>query len=314
MAFNNSRAARDKRQVEQLSIKLSLENALTSQLRGFFKRMSSDFRAAYSSTGRIIDVRSYEDELIDILRPHYRKTAKKFSRTLRTEIKSVFLLDMEYKQDDSEVDGEIRAFVNVTPIIQAGYIIQTTEDIVTQAVAATIAQQLLTGQSMTNEQIAAAAAVEITRKNAARAPMIAQTETQRAAEGTKFIEANTLIQTGAEVNGITVSDATEKEWNAVLDSQTRTAHVKADGQRRSVNEPYLVKDQLLNYPGDTSLGATLDNVINCRCGSQFVISQNIISAEQVDIRPRDFSQQGSPLITRFLEKYQIKSCSHYHNY
>lgn len=312
MAFRNSRAARDRRQLEELALKRSLENALAGRLRGFFRRISSDFRVAYSATGLIINVRDYEDELVDILRPHYRAVSRRFGRRLRREIRTAFHLDMEYKQDDPEVDGEIRNFVNVTPVIQAGFIISSTENIISDIVTATIAEQLITGQAMTNAQIASAAGIEIARRNQSRADTIAQTETQKAAEASKFIEADMLIQTGSEVNGFTVSDMTVKEWNAVLDTNTRDFHATADGQRRPVNEPYLVNDELLNYPGDTSLGASLNNVINCRCGSQFVIDANTISAEQVDLRPRDFSQAGSPLIVRYMQLHNIPMCEHFH--
>lgn len=313
MAFNNSEAARQKRVIRDLQLKISLENALTGKLRGFFRRLTSDFRAIYTSTGQILNVSNYEDELIDILRPHYRSVAKKFSRNVRKEIKSIFLLNMEYKQEDPEIDGEIRAFVNVTPVIQAGYIIDTTQNVINQVVQSIIAQQIVTGQVLSNAEIASKSAIEINKKNIARASMIAQTETQKAAEGVKFIEANTLISTGSEVNGQQVSDMTQKEWNAVLDTNVRSFHADADGQRRPVDQPYLVNDELLNYPGDTSLGASLNNVINCRCGSQYVIDAQTITAEQVDLRPRDFSQAGSPLITRFLKLNNIQACP-FHNH
>lgn len=311
MVFRNSRAARDRRQLNDLTLKLSLENRLVASLRGFFRRLTSDFRVAYIATGQIINVRSYEEELIDILRPHYRLVARRFSRNLRNEIRSVFALDMEYKQEDPEVDGEIRNFVNVTPLIQSGFIIAATENIITDIVTGVVAQQILSGQILSNEQVANEAAVLINRRNAARATVIAMTETQKAAEGVKFTEADMLIRTGSEVNGMQVSDMSEKEWNAVLDTRVRSFHADADGQRRPVNEPYLVNDELLNYPGDSSLGASLNNTINCRCGSQFVIDANTIGAEQVDVRPRDFTMTGSPLILRFMEMNNIKPCSHY---
>lgn len=313
MAFNNSKAARNRRAQQDLAVKLALEAGLASSLRVFFRKLSSDFRIAYSSSGSIINTNVYLDELVDILRPHYRKVSSKFARSLRANIKSHFMLSMEYKQDDQEVDGEIRNFVNTVPLIQAGFIIASTQNIIDDIVGSVIAAQLSLGKALSNKEIADKSYVELNKRNTVRATTIATTETQKAAEGTKFLEANTLINTGAEVNGLQVSKMTTKEWNAVLDTHTRSFHAVADGQRKPVDEPYSVDNELLMYPGDTSLGASLYNVINCRCGSQFVIDTNTLTAEQVDLRPRDFSVAGSPLIVRSFEPEQ-KSCQCCKNY
>lgn len=54
-----------------------------------------------------------------------------------------------------------------------------------------------------------------------------------------------------------------KEWVAVVDSRTRDAHKKADGQRVPINEPFIVNGEKLMYPGDPNGSA--ENIINCRC-------------------------------------------------
>lgn len=64
-----------------------------------------------------------------------------------------------------------------------------------------------------------------------------------------------------------------KEWLSQRDDRVRQPpasaynHVAADGQQKPLREPYDVSDQQLMFPGDTSLGATAGNVINCRCSS-----------------------------------------------
>jgi hypothetical protein len=59
----------------------------------------------------------------------------------------------------------------------------------------------------------------------------------------------------------------KKEWLAILDSKTRPAHVRADGQQVGLNEPYIVDGESLRFPRDP-LGSA-KNVINCRCISDY---------------------------------------------
>lgn len=68
-------------------------------------------------------------------------------------------------------------------------------------------------------------------------------------------------QSAAKETGLTL----EKEWYASKDEATREAHDLADGQRRPIDEPYIVDGEELMFPGDTSLGASAGNVCRCRC-------------------------------------------------
>lgn len=54
-----------------------------------------------------------------------------------------------------------------------------------------------------------------------------------------------------------------KVWVAVGDNRTRLAHKEADGQTVPINEPFIVHNEKLMYPGDPNGSA--ENVINCRC-------------------------------------------------
>ena len=97
---------------------------------------------------------------------------------------------------------------------------------------------------------------------------IATTETSYAAEQTKFDEVtsmqemNIILPDGRRMNDVDVY----KQWVARF-INTRPWHAEAHGQIRRFNEPYIVKEERLMFPMDTSLGASLDNVINCYCSS-----------------------------------------------
>ena len=62
-----------------------------------------------------------------------------------------------------------------------------------------------------------------------------------------------------------LSNKTWKVWHTILDGREREAHHFADGQRVPVTTPFVVGNEPMMYPKDTSLGASLENVIGCRC-------------------------------------------------
>ena len=61
-----------------------------------------------------------------------------------------------------------------------------------------------------------------------------------------------------------------KKWMAANQERTRPGHRGANGQIVAFDEPFLVANgngqlEPLMFPGDTSLGASASNVIQCRC-------------------------------------------------
>lgn len=58
-----------------------------------------------------------------------------------------------------------------------------------------------------------------------------------------------------------------KAWVTVGDSKVRPAHQAANFQIVPYDEPFVVMGELLNEPGDNSLGASLENTSGCRCSS-----------------------------------------------
>lgn len=56
-----------------------------------------------------------------------------------------------------------------------------------------------------------------------------------------------------------------KEWIATGDNRTREEHANANGQQVPADQPFIVGGEELMYPGDVSLGASPENIVNCRC-------------------------------------------------
>ena len=56
-----------------------------------------------------------------------------------------------------------------------------------------------------------------------------------------------------------------KRWVSMKDKRVRETHSIVDEDVKLIQEPFLVGDSLLMYPKDTSLGASPEEIVNCRC-------------------------------------------------
>lgn len=54
-------------------------------------------------------------------------------------------------------------------------------------------------------------------------------------------------------------------WVSMRDENVRNNHWNADGQTVPVNEPFIVGGYKMMFPLDDSLGAPIEEIINCRC-------------------------------------------------
>ena len=106
-------------------------------------------------------------------------------------------------------------------------------------------------EGLSERDIAAQIAAVAPTKSASRAQTIARTETHSAS--------TFAAQSSAEATGLTLV----KVWVSARGERTRPDHDEADGQRRALNEPFIVGGEPLMYPGDP-IGSP-EQVINCRC-------------------------------------------------
>ena len=91
------------------------------------------------------------------------------------------------------------------------------------------------------------------RNVSARSMVIARTEVIGASNAASYMGAKS---TGLKLN---------KQWLATRDSRTRETHAEADGQEVGMDEPFVIGGERLMWPGDTSLGASGAQTVNCRC-------------------------------------------------
>ena len=94
-----------------------------------------------------------------------------------------------------------------------------------------------------------------------RGENIARTEALQSLNQSADMAMRQAIDEGLINNG----DVT-KEWDASGDKRVRPTHAAMDGQRKGMDEPFTSPSGAqLMFPGDSSLGAGAEEVINCRC-------------------------------------------------
>lgn len=61
-----------------------------------------------------------------------------------------------------------------------------------------------------------------------------------------------------------------KRWDTVMDGKERETHGEANGQIALIGELFEVGGALMMHPCDDSLGAGVDEIVNCRCSCTFL--------------------------------------------
>lgn len=101
-----------------------------------------------------------------------------------------------------------------------------------------------------------------------RANTIARTESLNALRAGRAEGVQQAIEQGA-------ASGVRKRWSTSGDERVREDHVAMDGTEADLDEPFELPDgSLMNEPGDTSLGASADQVIQCRCLAEYFVDWN----------------------------------------
>lgn len=84
-------------------------------------------------------------------------------------------------------------------------------------------------------------------------------------------EVNTILN-GEEYNAAVKNGCTKKRWKSYRDEKVRADHADVDGQVVEINCPFHVGEYMMMYPKDDSLGAGLEEIVNCRCSVEYLYS------------------------------------------
>lgn len=60
-----------------------------------------------------------------------------------------------------------------------------------------------------------------------------------------------------------------KTWNTIMDGKERDSHAEVNGVTIPINEPFELPGGMLMMPGDDSMGASDDELANCRCACSY---------------------------------------------
>ena len=82
-------------------------------------------------------------------------------------------------------------------------------------------------------------------------------------------EANAILN-GEEYSNAVKNGCTKKRWKSYRDEKVRADHADVDGQVVEINRPFRVGEYLMMYPKDDSLGAGLEEIVNCRCSVEYL--------------------------------------------
>lgn len=256
--------------------KIRFERMLASELRSFNRRLSRQAIIEFDQGAGAVNAAQFQDELTGILETHYARVGEPFSSQIIDELPE----DIEASNAEVIViAAALASFFSTRAREQSEIITVTNQSDALVAVdrANMIAQEEVeAGRPQARRTTAVQAGAELSRRLSGRVGGIATLETQAAAEAAKGTEAQVLTRQLPSVTGGTLREVdVTKDWFTVGDERVRPAHVAADSQTRSLNKPFSVGGESLRWPGDTSLGASVGNVIRCLHPDSLVDANNI---------------------------------------
>jgi uncharacterized protein with gpF-like domain len=104
-----------------------------------------------------------------------------------------------------------------------------------------------------SHQIAMRILTSVRSRRPARSEVIGHTEVHAASN---YGSLSAAQQTRAQM---------AKFWVHMADNRVRDSHRAAGGQRRTLDDAFLVSGERLMFPGDVSMGASPGTVVRCRC-------------------------------------------------
>lgn len=128
---------------------------------------------------------------------------------------------------------------------------------------------IIPGERLTVDQVNMIARAYSTKLLQSYAKQFAQTYAGQAYESGR----NQAIAQAID-GGKVDREAIKKKWRTMRDERVRHSHVKLDRVTIPYDEPFIsVLGNLMMYPHDASLGASEDDLMNCRCSIEYVISK-----------------------------------------
>lgn len=245
----------------QLKMKIDLERLFRPEVRKVFNSIKKDMRITIAVTGMPPNIDNYKRVWEGVLLNHYKRVQRRFKGAVKPGKQTA---------EDDLLELALKAWREGQTITQAAIINETTKKNMREAIRLARQRAIEEGVQLTEQELAYSSTGIFAKKFSGRESGIIITETQTAAESAKYAEAE--VYSGikpAILGGQPTENSTTKRWLTVGDKRVRPIHRLANGQIKPLQEPYVVNNQFLMYPGDSYYGATPDNIANCRCISVY---------------------------------------------
>lgn len=255
---------------QELKDKISIEVPFETAIWKFFKKLINDEKEALGVKKKQINFNTYNDELIQLLMTQYGRAQKKaLGFFIKDPLVKSTLTDQELLIIKNSTIRQTTEYMKRRADVISKEIMETTKQNLQQSYTTVDKFIIDNGLKVTEQERLSMVMSKFTTKLENRKQTIAITETQNIFETVKKVEAistaERLTRQGKNL---------QKRWNSKLDSHTRPAHAMAHGQRVPITGLYTVAGESLEYPGDTSHGASVGNTIRCRCSSMYVLMQD----------------------------------------
>lgn len=249
-----------------LALSLKQEKKMKEKLASHFKEVSDDVRNHYARHSKLPSFDDHRETIKSIIKDNYMETGGFASRTFRDEFENgVDQIDDEII--DELISNRIERDSEDHSDYASDLISETTENNFKDYIKEAIAIAATAGVLLSARDIAEAIGDKFDDTSEGRIDTIATTETGIAISDGQLDEIQAMEDVKADFeDGTNITEYSRtKTWVAILDERTRPWHADADGQTVRINETFIVNGEELMMPRDDSLGASEDNVINCRC-------------------------------------------------
>lgn len=241
-------------------LKVRMERRLSRKMVGQFNAIAKETKKNYITNKNILWVAAFMPAFLFMIEDHYLKVARIFAKRVNTG--DILLTDEEFDLLRRTIQIAAKNNANVS----AKEILDTAQKEINDSFGEAQLEALNKQKVLSTRKLASIASAKFKQKSMARAKTtIPITQTQQAAEKTKFNVVNahhTSVKKPVKAIGI-------KTWHTVGDEKVRIAHRAANFQTQLLSLPFDVGGEELMQPGDSSLGATAGNTINCRCSAQY---------------------------------------------
>jgi len=241
-------------------VKMRLERRLSMKMVSQFNAIASDTKKHYITTKNVLLALLFLPEMQYLIENHYLTVAKVFAKRVNKD-------DVKLTIDEAKIlRNKIMQDAKRNADVSSKEILDTVQRDINASFAEARTEALKKQEVLSTRKLASIMSAKFKRKSIARAKTtIPLTQTQQAAEKTKYNVFNAhhnAINKPNKKTGI-------KTWHTIGDDRVREAHREANLQSQQLNLPFEVGGEQLMQPGDTSLGATPGNTINCRCSAQY---------------------------------------------